>query len=208
MTQNNELNILQYNVCKSKDTVMASLLRDARVAEYDILAIQEPWRNPFMETTHHPAKDIFHLCYPTGNEEEGPARVCFFINKRLDHTKWQFKQYTRDICTLKISVEMENHPSRQLSIHNVYNPTQSTAGRDSTLPILRTAMSAQDVEEQIALGDFNLHHRLWGGSRVTQEDQEAEDLLEIMESFDMTNTFKPGTITYEEGQGRITIDLY
>jgi endonuclease/exonuclease/phosphatase family metal-dependent hydrolase len=68
-------------------------------------------------------------------------------------------------------------------------------------------MSVKDSEEQIALGDFTLHHRLWGGSRVAQEDREAEDLLEIMETFDMSNTLEPGTITYEEGQGRTTIDL-
>ena len=36
------LRILQYNVRKSRDTVMATLLRDPRVMDYDILAIQEP----------------------------------------------------------------------------------------------------------------------------------------------------------------------
>jgi hypothetical protein len=33
------LNILQYNVQKSRDIVIATLLRDERVIEYDILAI-------------------------------------------------------------------------------------------------------------------------------------------------------------------------
>ncbi|KAJ6436165.1 restless-like transposase [Purpureocillium lavendulum] len=71
-----------YNVRKSKDTVMATLLRDPRIREYDILAIQEPWKNAFSETTHHPAKDLFHLCYPATEEGE-PTRVCFFINNQL-----------------------------------------------------------------------------------------------------------------------------
>jgi hypothetical protein len=63
MTQGT-LSILQYNVRKSKDTVVATLLWDPKVHEYDILTIQELWRNPYQETTHHPVKNIFHLCYP------------------------------------------------------------------------------------------------------------------------------------------------
>ena len=81
---------------------MATLLRDPRIHEYDILAIQEPWRNPYMATTHHPAKDVFHLCYPAAADEEGPARVCFFVNKRIDHNRWRFKEHSRDVCSLVI----------------------------------------------------------------------------------------------------------
>src|SRR5690242_9964923 len=101
MSYMKSLSILQYNVRKSKDIVMATLLRDPKVMGFDILAIQEPWANPFVNTTHHPAKDRFHLCYPH-NEGEGPARVCLFINKRLDHSKWQFESHNRDLCTVTI----------------------------------------------------------------------------------------------------------
>src|SRR5438046_41957 len=62
------LRILQYNVIKSKDIVMAPLLHDQQIIEYDLLAIQEPWRNPFdNSTTHHRLKDHFHLIYPEGD---------------------------------------------------------------------------------------------------------------------------------------------
>ena len=60
MNRQDMLKVLQYNVHKSKDKVMASLLWDPRIHEFDILAIQEPWRNPFTATTHHLAKDKFH----------------------------------------------------------------------------------------------------------------------------------------------------
>jgi hypothetical protein len=33
-----DIKILQYNVMKSRDVVMATLLRDLRIQEYDILA--------------------------------------------------------------------------------------------------------------------------------------------------------------------------
>ncbi len=43
MSYNREdIKILQYNVMKSRDIVMATLLRDPRIQEYDILALQEP----------------------------------------------------------------------------------------------------------------------------------------------------------------------
>ncbi|KDN61236.1 hypothetical protein CSUB01_11874 [Colletotrichum sublineola] len=119
-----------YNIRKSKDTVMATL-RDPNI---DIIAIQEPWRNPFIVTTHHPAKGIFHLCYPTSEERGQP-------------------------------------------------------------------------DEQIVVGDFNLHHELWGGSNIRARDREATELLDLMDDMNLTSQLQPGTITYEEGDRRTTIDL-
>ena len=91
MNRHNRLNILQYNVRKSRDMVMASLLRDPGTYDFDIIGIQEPWKNPYTATTHHPAKDRFHLCYPMG-DTEGSARVCFFVNKKIDQTRWRFEE--------------------------------------------------------------------------------------------------------------------
>ena len=48
MVGHQELRILQYNVQKSRDVVLASLFQNSKTLEYDILAIQEPWRNPFI----------------------------------------------------------------------------------------------------------------------------------------------------------------
>jgi hypothetical protein len=44
----NSLRVLSYNVQRSKDGVMATLLRDDKVRQsYDVIAIQEPWENSF-----------------------------------------------------------------------------------------------------------------------------------------------------------------
>ncbi|KIV98429.1 uncharacterized protein PV09_09750 [Verruconis gallopava] len=136
-----------YNVRKAKDTIMATLLRDPRVIEYDVLAIQELWKNPFMSTTHHPVKDIFQLCYPEINKEDGPAIVCFFINKRLDHSAWKFVQNTKDLCTLKIRIGGADASSNELAIHNVYNAPQNTEGRESTIPSLKAQLEKHAPEE-------------------------------------------------------------
>jgi uncharacterized protein YbaA (DUF1428 family) len=42
MNRHSKLSILQYNVHRLRDIVMASMLQDPRIHEYDILAIQEP----------------------------------------------------------------------------------------------------------------------------------------------------------------------
>jgi hypothetical protein len=47
---------------------MADFLRNPRVLEADIIAIQEPWENPYTETTHYLARVIHELIYPTLNE--------------------------------------------------------------------------------------------------------------------------------------------
>jgi hypothetical protein len=146
MNQHTTLTILQYNVRKSREIVMATLLRDPRVHEYDILAIQEPWWNPFAATTHHPAKDIFHLCYPV-REDEGRARVCFFVNKRLDH----MKEYTRDVCSLILDPNGEEQEQQRLAIHNIYNPARHTTDGETALPDIRIALNEHQENEQILL---------------------------------------------------------
>jgi hypothetical protein len=100
---------------------MATLLRDPRIHEYDILAIQEPWRNPYTATTHHPAKDIFHLCYLAARGEEGRARVCFFVNKRIDHRRWRFREHSKDVCSLIIEPSADHQDQQSVTVHNIYN---------------------------------------------------------------------------------------
>lgn len=206
MNTDTTLSILQYNVRKSRDMVMATLLRDPAVAKFDVVAVQEPWRNPYMATTHHPAKDVFHLCYPEtagGN----PARVCFFVNKRLEHTKWRFEAHSRDAATLTVTMPEQSDAGGRISIHNIYNPPQSSDNRTSMIPTVRRLLEAEVAGDQIVLGDFNLHHTVWGGEGVRDVKQEAEDLVDIMSASNMACTLPVGATTYEEGNARTTIDL-
>lgn len=84
----------------------------------------------------------------------------------------------------------------QLHVHNVYNPGQATENRNSVFPLSNTLLGRYGLDEQMVLGDFNLHHCSWGGDRMAQEDPEAEKLNVIMERFGMTNTLQQGAVTY------------
>ena len=206
MNRHNRLNILQYNVRKSRDMVMASLLRDPGIYDFDIIAIQEPWTNPYSATTHHPAKDRFHLCYPIG-DTGGPARVCFFINKTIKQTKWRFEEQTRDICSVIVELSARGQEGTRLVVHNIYNPPRNGRHRGGTLPKARESLERHRTAEQILLGDFNLHHPLWGGLNRGQTDPETDDLIDIIGDFALHGALPPGTVTYEEGRTRSTIDL-
>ena len=164
MNQTTTLSILQYKVRKSRDTVIATLLRDPKVADIDMLTIQELWRNLYMAITHHLAKDIFYLCYPPDDGDTRPARVCFSVNKSLDHNKWHFNAHSRDACSLTLEVQLEDRAVTQMVIHNMYNPVRGMEDRESVLPVVRrlleTASAAETITEQMVLGDFNLHHSM------------------------------------------------
>jgi hypothetical protein len=81
---NSYLMILQYNVYTTKGIVMAPLLADHHMSEFTIIAIQEPWQNPHILTSHNPSNSSFHLLYPPSAD----ASVCFFVNKSLNPSSY------------------------------------------------------------------------------------------------------------------------
>lgn len=91
------LTVLQYIINKSRERVMAPLLADENVWKYDIIAIQEPWRNQFQTTTYHPVKDRFDLVY----NKQPNTQVCFFINSQL-RGAWTHTHHIPDLDTLHL----------------------------------------------------------------------------------------------------------
>jgi hypothetical protein len=58
---------------------MASMLRDERILDFDIIAIQEPWRNEHINIMHHPCSQHLDLLYFDSPE----TRTCTFISKKI-----------------------------------------------------------------------------------------------------------------------------
>jgi ribonuclease HI len=204
MSRETYLSILQYNTRKSRKQVMASFLRDPKVLEYDILAIQEPWRNKHMATTHNPVAQNYHLLFPKDTLEQ-PARTCFFVSKRLDNTKWRFTDHNRDMGSLTIQTSNKAGEAKEITIYNVYNPL-ATKYEESTLPILNEALHNR-TDEKIILGDFNLHHEMWAGTNITNSDAEAIHLITLIQDHSLFRCLPKGTTTREEGGLSSCIDL-
>lgn len=124
------------------------MLRDPQTWEYDILAIQEPWRNPFSDSTHHPCRNRFHLAYPTSQDPElGPARACFFVNARLNRAQWTFKQHSKDLVTPDLRY-IENHVRKRLHIHKIYREAGIKIGWDNDSASLSEVHWSQGTRTQ------------------------------------------------------------
>ncbi len=70
------LKIIQYDVHTIEGNVMAPLLADLCISEFTVFAIQEPWQNPHIHTTHNLSNLLFHVLYPPSAN----ASVSFFVN--------------------------------------------------------------------------------------------------------------------------------
>lgn len=77
----------------------------------------------------------------------------------------------------------------------------------SCLPHLSTALSANQEEEQIILGDFNLYHELWGGLTIRESDPKSNDLIDLVEDFQVGSLLPNGTITYDDKNTQSCMDL-
>jgi endonuclease/exonuclease/phosphatase family metal-dependent hydrolase len=191
------LKIYQYNVHRSKDIVMAQFLREEEVVSADIIAVQEPWENPFLDNTHHPLKQTHELLFPAASETGNRARVCMFISKRIEHTHLT---HSRDCQEVRVKTN-----GSELRVINVYNDQQRGAALDLLQGILPT-IREQKGTSYLVLGDFNLHHPVWGGDAAPR-DARAEDLLDLMETAGLDSWLAPGTVTRDQAGSQSTIDL-
>ena len=101
MSKDNTLKVLQYNMRKSKDGVMAPLLKEREVQEYNILAIQEPSYNSFNKSMYNSSSSKFLLAHKSGPE----VRTCFYINKRIDPSSWEVRYRGGDFCSLRLNIK-------------------------------------------------------------------------------------------------------
>lgn len=62
------------------------------VIKASIIAVQEPWGNPYNDTTYHPLKQTHKLLFPSSLETGSRARVCIYISKNL--TGWTHYTYS------------------------------------------------------------------------------------------------------------------
>ena len=154
------LSILQYNVRNDRVSTMIPLLADQNTQDYDIIAIQEPWRNPSAPTTLSSHQNGFHLLYRPG----GDTRVCFYINDSINLESWEVEFPSANMCTLKITTHVNGAPEL-VHIHNVYNlspASYNSVDSPSTFSVIRNQLDAE--AHHILLGDFNLHHPFWNDS--------------------------------------------
>lgn len=192
-----ELRILKYNVNRCRLTTN-QLLRDPSLANYDIVALQEPYYNNFNGGTHNPphAKESFSLVH-TATKAERP-RTAMFINKRIAQTSWYVANDSRDVQSVAINIQ----PTRKLFIHNLYNEPDNRLcpGLQVLHQVLQQLKENHPNGEHLIVGDFNLHSPRWERNtsiawRKKSSHEQLIVLYDIIEDFLLGLLLPIGTVT-------------
>lgn len=195
------LNLLQYNVGHRPDR-MRELLARPGIQEFDVIAIQEPAYNSYTGGMHCPRSSYFWPIYWNG--EKHKPRAALLVNKRIPNSDWAEQWFGDDVVAIDIHRDIGWQRVISAYIPTKYSPVGES--QEKTLGRLQEALDAG--EEVVVAGDFNLHHSLWGGDRVKQADDLAENLIRLMESKGLSLATPAGTITWRNtGSAGTTIDL-
>jgi ribonuclease HI len=203
--------ILQWNVRHSVDLAMAPMLRDPEITKYTIIAIQEPWINGYLSTTHYPTETarVFMLAWPKVPADQRP-RVCTYVRRNILESN--IVHSSRDVLTIYIRVNKE---SPRIYIHNVYNEPANAEvpGIRELRRALQEAERDPGPKEHIIVGDFNMHDPLWTDptSTVRHTPREAAELKQMIEQIPLAVITPLGMVTRPaepgvDGAGS-TIDL-
>jgi exonuclease III len=198
---NTPLTIIQYNTHRSRDVVMADFLANPEVSKADIIAVQEPWENPYNDTTYHPLKQTHELLFPSSAETGGGrARVCIYISERVG-TNWTHYAHSEFCQEVRFQTGLG-----EICFFNIYNECGTTGTVDLLNNLLCGNQQRHSRRHLMIAGDFNLHHPTWGGIEATQ-DSGSDKLIELCDEADLDMWLEPGTITRDQNGERTTIDL-
>ncbi|KAF2812694.1 DNase I-like protein [Mytilinidion resinicola] len=193
LEQPSTLTIIQYNVNKSRETQREFLEKAERAQPQPlVLAIQEPWKNT-QQQEHTTLRTKSYYLLHGGSPH---TRTCIYINKNLDINQWSVEHHSPDLITLSLHTGRED-----IQIHNIYNPKPN--GIIAALPLLLNNNNA----EHVLVGDMNLHHPSWGGIRVINTEEQAEELIRIITEAGMDLATEKGIETWARGTSWSTIDL-
>jgi hypothetical protein len=186
---------------------MAPLLRDPKITGYTVIAIQEPWLNPYQNTTHYPgeAAQLFKLAWPKLIGDLRP-RVCTYVRRNIAEADIAYS--SRDVLTVYIRAQAGGP---RIYIHNVYNePSNANVpGIEELEKAVREAELYSGDKEHIIVGDFNLHDPLWSGP-TNRRSSEAWRLRSLIDQIPLALATPKGIVTrprnLETTEGS-TIDL-
>jgi hypothetical protein len=179
---------------------MISLLIDSIVRQYDVLIIQESWRNACVSTSYNSFNIDFHLTYHSDDD----VRICFYVNTKLDVNRWSMNFSFDDVCTLEIRIVDD----RVINIHNVYNSSLIFYISRVVLIVIETIKSKlNDEKEHVLLKDFNLHHSMWKKIFKSTQHDATNQLINVVLQTRMQFTLSINTIIWETKHSNSTIDL-
>ena len=136
------------------------LFVDLTVKNFDILIIQKSWRNVFVTTSYNSSGFGFYLTYHVTKN----ARVCFYVNIKINSNTWEIKHYSNDFITFVLHTYLE-HLNKVINIYNVYNTFSVLYNSIDNLTTFHSLINVLNASKKhLIVEDFNLHHFYWGDS--------------------------------------------
>lgn len=167
------VNILQINCNKSHHVLLHCIeqFEHGAWSNLDVLCLSEP---PFDRTNR-----AIHACgryrslywLPSNEESKGPMSAIVLLNPHIQfEEKWLVEGRFRVSALLVLN-------THKLLIHSIYVPASGCQFRMEVLKDINSLMTNNNCPA-IILGDFNLKHRLWTGSKKVISNIKAEtDLI-------------------------------
>lgn len=147
------LNIIQYNVNRSKNIVQHHFLQALDPLKHHVVALQEPWFHPTEKTTiKHTA---YHLVFPDVHK----IRTCIYVSKHLEVGKWRKEETPKEAGGDIISISIHSNRSK-IYVNNVYNPHPLSHG-SKDLGTIKFLPEIISKGQHILVGDFDLHLPRW-----------------------------------------------
>jgi hypothetical protein len=188
-----DIRIIQYNCGNANHKAVRPFFDAAAPARHQILAVQEPAYTPHNRATYCPKG------YYLASTNTPLTKVCFMISNTIPTQEWRFQTYSDFVATLALRIG-----DAETTIINIYNPRDNRA-RIRIWPQIQEAINNAQGEI-ILLGDFNMHHPVWGGSHVASEEQ-AERLLIDTETHGLDLITAQGIPTWRRNNSESVIDL-
>lgn len=166
--------VLQLN-CRRSKHVMLSLFNSSTTQLFSIIAVQEPWPNPFDNLP--PNQKGWTLVCPTPKSlsQDDRPQVCLYIRQDLEAQLNPIFSPSCDLAACVVAV-----PGFTFLIANVYNQPSTFLGFTALDELLR--LLPRDIQRlpMICTTDSNLHSPLWNPSHSTSNDKDADRLIELM----------------------------
>jgi hypothetical protein len=177
-----------------------SLLIDSRIKKYELLTIQESWRNVCVSTSY----DLFNIDFYLFYEDIENVKIRFYVNTRIHVDSWSVDYVFDDVCIIQIKVANE----KWINVHNVYNASFDFYTSRSSLAIIEIVKNRlNDDEKHILLRDFNLHHSLWSDATRSIQHDAANQLLNVVQETQFRLVLFADIIIWKTRHSQNTIDL-
>jgi len=204
------IKIWQQNTRKSRDAQLTTI--HGLENKYDIICLQEP-NFDFQETTR--ATRVWHVVTPSkhrrevmegATEEERESRrprAIILIHERIATSSWtQVEVDSLDIVAIRLRGE-----TGVINIYNVYNDCTHSRNIETWRRHLEERetelgweATADRIEGDIWLGDFNRHHPMWDDESnnrlfTRRALDEAELLIDLLAQYNMDMCLPKGIPT-------------